>query len=361
MPAAGEDIVSALRPVAASPNFKPDQRTALDQLTPSQADRFATYVATLGRGPGRSRALTRDEARDAFTLALAGDADPHQLGAFLMLLRYRGEDPEEITGLVEASRDAIGSGPDSFTAPPDLDWPSYGSGRTRGAPWFLLSALALAASGTSILMHGTNEFTGGITVERALAALGRPVATSIAQADQALAQDRFAFLPLASLSAPMAHLIGLRRLLGLRSPVNTVARLLDPANALASVDGVFHPPYIALHLAVAERLDRARLLVLKGGGGEAERAPGKPVAIHLHERSTGDTERLLPALMDSPSRPTTPDTLERLVAVWNGTDRSELAAKTAIGTIAMALLALRGGDIAEADHEAEDIWQARHA
>ena len=333
----------------------------MDQIAPSQADRFASYVATLGRGPGRSRALNRDEARDAFALALAGEVDPHQLGAFLMLLRYRGEDPEEITGLVEAARAAIGAGSEPFAAGVDLDWPSYGSGRTRGAPWFLLAALALSASGRRVLMHGTNEFTGGITVESALAALGRPVATSVAAANRSLAADRFAFMPLTALSAPMAHLIGLRRLLGLRSPVNTVARLLDPASASASVDGVFHPPYIALHLAVAKRLDRARLLVLKGGGGEAERAPGKSVSIHLHQRSAPDSERVLPALMETPAREASIDTRERLVSVWHGTDRSEVPTKTAIGTIAMALLALQPArDVADTDRHAEEIWQRRH-
>jgi anthranilate phosphoribosyltransferase len=55
---------------------------------------FAPYVATLGRGPGRWRALTREEARSAFSMVLRGKADPHQVGAFLMLLRFRGEDAE---------------------------------------------------------------------------------------------------------------------------------------------------------------------------------------------------------------------------------------------------------------------------
>ncbi|MDB5366089.1 MAG: glycosyl transferase family protein, partial [Rhodospirillales bacterium] len=39
-------------------------------------ERFAEFVATLGRGPGRSRALTRDEAREAFGLVLDERAEP---------------------------------------------------------------------------------------------------------------------------------------------------------------------------------------------------------------------------------------------------------------------------------------------
>ncbi len=91
-------------------------------VTEADTERFAPFVATLGRGPGRSRALTRDEAREAFALVLAGRADPMQIGAFLMLLRYRGEDAEEITGLVEAARDAAGLPSREEVA--DLDWPS---------------------------------------------------------------------------------------------------------------------------------------------------------------------------------------------------------------------------------------------
>src|SRR5262245_7967655 len=106
-------------------------------------------------------------------MALVGEVDPHQLGAFLMLLRYRGEDPDWIAGLVAAARAAAGLGAAAGWPAADLDWPSYGAGRTRGCPWFLLAALALARAGHRVLMHGSNEFSGGITVAAALAALGR--------------------------------------------------------------------------------------------------------------------------------------------------------------------------------------------
>ncbi len=321
--------------------------------------RFAAYVATLGRGPGRSRSLTRTEARDAFRIVLDGAADPHQVGAFTMLLRYRGEDADEIAGLVEAATGAFGDA-GGIPARCDLDWPSYGSGKTRGAPWFLLAALALADHGTRVLMHGTNEFTGGITVERALAALGRAVAGSRAEAAALLERDRFAYLPIAALSPPIAALLNLRRLLGLRSPVNTVGRLLDPAGAGVSVDGVFHPPYIDVHLGTAARLDRQRLVVLKGGGGEAERGAAKPVAVHIHDRAHGRSEMLLPALAPGIANTPATDTTELLAAVWRGDAAPEAPVATVIGTIALGLHARRAGlDPADADGQAAAIWAAR--
>jgi len=317
---------------------------------------FAGFVATLGRGPGRSRALTRGEAREAMGMVLAGRADPHQVGAFLMLLRYRGEDPDEIAGLVEAARDAAGLPRAEFSA--DLDWPSYGSGKTRGAPWFLLAALALARAGVRVLMHGSNSFSGGITVEQALPALGLAPAGGIGEARAQLASDGFAYLPLRHLLPGMDALLELRRLFGLRSPVNTAARLLDPARAGAGVDGVFHPPYIDVHLAVAERLGRGRLLVVKGAGGEAERTPAKPGAAHLWDGATR-REIALPAY-DLPLPDPALDTRDGFAAIWHGDSDAARPLATIRATIALALLALgRADDARQAEADAARVWRAR--
>ena len=307
------------------------------------SDRFAGYVATLGRGPGRSRALTRAEAEDAMGMLLAGEADPVQVGAFLMLLRYRGEDPEEITGLV------LGARPRTALAGLDvaLDWPSYGAGRTRRAPWFLLAALALGQAGHRVLMHGTNEFSGGMSVAEGLAALGMAPSPDVAGA---LARDGFAYVPMAALCPRFDALLGLRRLLGLRSPLNTVARLLNPAGARAGVDGVFHPPYIETHLAVAERLGMGRLLVLKGGGGEAERNPAKPTQVHIWDSIAGRSETMAPAMGDAGGGEE-PD----FAAVWRGTARAPAIEARIVATIALGLTALGGGG----DTEAQALWEQR--
>jgi anthranilate phosphoribosyltransferase len=282
-------------------------------------------------------------------LLLAREADPIQIGAFLMLLRYRGEDPEEIAGLVTAARETM-CWPGLTVA---LDWPSYGAGRSRGAPWFLLAALALGRAGFSVLMHGTNEFSGGMTVAQALPFLNLTAATDAASTARDLAARGFAYVPVAALSPVFSELLGLRRLLGLRSPLNTVARLLNPADAPAGVDGVFHPPYIETHLAAAERLGRARLLVLKGGGGEAERNPAKPVTAHLWDATAGRGALPLRAVAAPPATEPEPD----IGAVWDGVSRAPSVEARVVATIALGLMALgRGGDA-----EAQVVWETRHA
>ena len=284
-------------------------------------------------------------------MVLRGETDPHQVGAFLMLLRYRGEDAEEVAGLVEAAREVMGAGLPPGCPAVALDWPSYGAGRTRGAPWFLLAALALARAGHRVLMHGSNEFTRGTPVTEALGALGLPVCTSREEAAAQLGGTGFAYLPLATLCPRFDGLLRLRGLLGLRSPVNTVARLLNPFDAPASVDGVFHPPYIALHLNAAALLNRQRLVVVKGGGGEAERSPAKPMTAHWLDAEAGRGEHALPALppQDGP---------EELVATWR--DGTGPGARTAQATIALGLLALgQATDPAAADAQATAVWAGR--
>ena len=112
---------------------------------------LADHVRTLGRGPGRSRSLTGDEAHEAMRIMLSGDAAPEATGALLMLMRMKGETADEIAGFASAARDSLPPMPQV-----DLDWPSYAAGRTRGLPWFLLSARLVAQTGHRVLLHGWN-------------------------------------------------------------------------------------------------------------------------------------------------------------------------------------------------------------
>ncbi len=186
-----------------------------------------------------------------------------------------------------------------------------------------------------------------------LAALGLRPAVDRADAVGLLDEMGFAYLSLTALCPELDRLLRLRRLLGLRSPLNTAARLLNPFDARAGVDGVFHPGYIALHLGAAERLGRERLVVVKGGGGEAERSAVKAVAAHWYDRALGGGEiGLVP--------PGVPEEMgggePGLAEVWRGAGGT--GAATAVATIGLGLLALGVGmDGLEA--EAARIWDGR--
>jgi len=325
----------------------------------SSAHPFARFVAALGRGPGRSRDLDETEAREAMTMILAGAVEPVQVGALLMLMRFKKETPAEIAGFVRAARDRI----PRFEAAPavDLDWPSYAD-RHKQLPWFVLAALLLAENGVRVLMHGIRGVEDGfVSTGAALRGLGIAPSADASSAMRRLASDNFAYLPLETLSPPLADLFALRPLLGLRSPVNSLARALNPLGAAHQIQGVFHPGYRALHQEAARHLGQPHAAIFKGGGGEGQRGPDKPCRVlTLRDGAPGAED--WPALTPGSGYPWREESTERarIPALWRG-DYADPAPTAAVtGTAALALrLCGRAATMEEAQALAEALWRDR--
>lgn len=329
---------------------------SLDLIARPHEHPFAPYVRILGKGKTGSRSLSREEARQAMGMVLRGEVEDTQLGAFLMLLRVKEESADELTGFVEAARDVIAAP----ALPVDLDWSSY-AGKRRQLPWFLLSALALADSGLRVFLHGAGGHTSGrMYTESALAALGIDAAENWADVELGLARENFAFMPLRRLCPPLQRLIDLRNLFGLRSPVHTLVRLLNPLAAPYSVQSIFHPPYALRHQQAAANLGQRFAAVFKGEGGEVERRPEALCTVyHVH---TGELrEESWPRLAQGRQEQPPALDIEHLRAVWRGRAEDAYGRLAVIGTLAIALRLLgRAADPDDAVAQAEDYWQRRN-
>ena len=318
---------------------------------------FAPFVRILGKGKTGSRALTRAEARTAMGMILRGEVKEVQLGAFLMLLRVKEESADELCGFVEAARATIDA-PTDIRA--DLDWSSY-AGKRKHLPWFLLSALALADRGVRLFMHGAGGHTKGrLYTESVLSALGIKIAESWVDAAHALDTSHFAFMPLRHICPPLQAMIDLRNDFGLRSPVHTLVRLLNPLAASHSIQSVFHPAYALRHQQAAVDLEQFHASVFKGEGGEVERKPEALTKVFSVHNGTM-SEEAWPRLIEG--RQEEPEDLQvnHLRDLWRGTARDEYAELAVIGTLAIALHLLRRADgPAQALTLAQDCWQQRN-
>lgn len=319
---------------------------------------FAKYVAILGRGKTRSRSLELEEARDAMAMILRGEALPEQIGAFLMLLRLKEETPTEIAGFVKGARSVM----DIPAKVPevDLDWSSY-AGKRQQLPWFVLSALLLARNGFRIFMHGTEGHTPGrIYTRECLEHLGFPIAGSLDEAAVHIKQHNLAYVPLERLSPKLKELIELRPILGLRSPVHSFSRMLNPFDAPCMLQGIFHPSFMETHQGAAILLKQRDMAVFRGEGGEIERRPHKPCEVRTVHNGKVDIERWPPMLAEPRQPPDEQMDIASLCALWRGEIDAEYATAAVTGTLAIALKTLRRADTIEsAQAMAETMWAER--
>ncbi len=314
---------------------------------------FADYIRILGKGKKGSRPLTQEEAFQAMRMILAGEVEEIQLGAFLMLMRVKEETPEELAGFVLAVRETL---PAIANNSADLDWSAY-AGKRRHLPWFMLSSFLLAENGIKVLMHGSASHSENrLFSQDMLGLFSLKKADSFDSAQQQLQTHNFAYLSIEKICPALNRMIHLRQLMGLRSPVHTLVRLINPFNAPYSIQGIFHPGYRPVHQEAALLLQQVHMTVIKGEGGETERNPDMECLAQSVDKGIL-SEETWPALFSR--RHVKPETLdpELLRQVWQAEQHDEFAEASIIGTTAVALKLLgKASSQSAAQQLATEYW-----
>ena len=289
-------------------------------------------------------------------MLLQGQAEPLQQGAFLMLLRVKEETAEELAGFVQACRQSMHA-PGPIHA--DLDWSSY-AGKRHQHPWFILSMLLLASAGYRVFVHGSDGHTPGrLYTEDAMRQLDLPVAADWQEVSTQLNEHQLSYLPLRHFCYPLHEMMQLRHLLGLRSPVNTLARMINPLGADASVQSIFHPAYAVLHQQTDRILAQPRALVFKGDSGEVEVKPQADTQLFLlsdGEQVEWSLPRSLPQRVGNVEFPS----IAPLRELWIGNNDDDYGLDATLATASAALLVLEPTlTPATAQRRATELWQNR--
>lgn len=294
---------------------------------------FAEYVRILGKGKKGSRSLTEEEAFSAMSMILDDKVEDLQLGAFLMLLRVKEESPEELSGFVKAAKSKIDA-PANITV--ELDWSSY-AGKRRHPAWYLFAALCLAEHGMTIFMHGASGHTADrMYTEDVLIDLGIQISKDWSSASDSIEDTNFCYMPLASLSPRMDEMINMRPVLGLRSPVHSLSRLINPLNAHTVLQGIFHPAYSTMHQEAGQLLGYKNIAVIKGEGGEIERNPDNSLEV-LHSGNQGLSKETWPKMFEKRHVKAENMSVDYMKALWAGENEDEYAQGAIVGTMALAL------------------------
>ena len=304
---------------------------------------------SLARGRNASRDMTQEEAKQAMSLLLEGKALPEQLGAFFMLMRVKEESPAELAGFAEACS------PLWQDLKADIIWPSY-AGKRRQPLWYLLSIQLLKDAGYSILLHGSHGHTPDRQFSVDLCeSFQIQIADSHKQASTNIDQEGITYLPCDVLHPEFQTWLMTKHTLGLRSPMNTLLRLISPQGC-AGVQSVFHPNYGKTHLAACEIIGK-EALIMKGEGGEFEINPERTTqCIFTNKKEIEKIGGLQPHFDGKQSAPNR----QALVNLWQN-ESDEYGLNATLRTTAVVLmLKNKHYTFEQALIKARHLWQTRN-
>ncbi len=286
---------------------------------------IAPYIKEIGRGKEGARSLTSEQAHDLMGQVLDGRVTDLEVGAFAIAMRIKGESTDELVGFLQAVHERCLALP----APPRpmVALPSYNGARKLPNLTALL-ALLLAREGVPVLVHGPRRDPGRVTTAEVFAGLGLPAARQAEEAAAAWARREPVFVAVDDLCPPLARLLDVRWVIGLRNPGHTVAKLLDPARGQGPslrLCNYTHPEY---GVSLAEFLGRTRAnaILLRGTEGEPVADPRRMPRLDVYvdgarraELSVEPQQGVLTELPELPKEFDVAATARHIRAVVEGT------------------------------------------
>lgn len=242
--------------------------TTLHSTEPLAAARF---IKEIGRGKDGARSMTRDDARLLYGAMLDGRVSDLEMGGILLAMRIKGESIDELAGFLDAAEEAFEriDAPRGEYAPIVL--PSYNGSRHMPNLTPLL-ALLLARAGAPVLLHGVLTDPNRVTSAEVFAALGMPLARTIADAQSCFARREPAFMPIDALAPKLHRLLQMRRILGVRNSTHTLVKIMQPFSGSAlRLTSYTHPEYLEMLTSYFTTLAPAELgdvFLMRGTEGE---------------------------------------------------------------------------------------------
>ena len=231
----------------------------------------ARFIKEIGRGKKGARSMSRADADALYAAMLAGRVSDLELGGILLAMRIKGESVDEIAGFLDAGERSFAplAAPAGPCAPVII--PSY-NGARKLANLTPLLALLLAREGVPVLVHGVSTDPGRVTTAEIFAAMGLAPATTHAEAAAAFARHEPCFMPIAALAPRMAHLLSLRRILGVRNSTHTLVKIMQPfAGPALRLVSYTHPEYLEMlgeYFTNAAPAARGDAFLMRGTEGE---------------------------------------------------------------------------------------------
>ncbi len=213
------------------------------------------------------RNLTIQEAEEAMTLIMTGQATHAQIGAFLVGLRMKGETIDEIVGCARAMRAQATPVPLSNNSVALFDTAGTGGDGKHSFNISTAAAFVIAGAGYKVAKHGNRAVSSTCGSADILAALGIEIEATPEQVARCIDEVGIGFLFAPRFHPAMKYAMPARREIGQRSIFNLLGPLVNPAKVTHQLIGVYDPTLTEVLAQAALELGNRATIVVHGEGG----------------------------------------------------------------------------------------------
>ncbi|MEO0370974.1 MAG: anthranilate phosphoribosyltransferase [Pseudomonadota bacterium] len=213
------------------------------------------------------RALTRDQAEEAFTILFNGEATPAQVGGLLMALRTRGETVDEYAAAAAVMRSKCNK---VSGLPGAMDIVGTGGDGKGTLNISTATAFVVAGAGVPVAKHGNKNLSSKSGAADALGQMGVNVMVGPDVVQTALDEAGIAFMMAPMHHPAMAHVGPVRAELGTRTIFNILGPLTNPADVKRQLTGAFSRDLIRPMAETLAALGSEKAWLVHGSDGTDE-------------------------------------------------------------------------------------------
>ena len=229
-----------------------------------------------------SKNLSREESAQVFNLIMTGETTDAQIGAFLAAMRVKGETAEELAGAAETMRDLSSKVPLTST---EKLVDTCGTGGS-GLKLFNIStaaAFVASASGALVAKHGNRKMTSFCGSADVLEAAGIKLELTPEQIADCINQIGIGFMFAPAHHSAMRYAGPVRQELSIRTMMNILGPMTNPAQAKRQVIGVFAREWQEKIARVLQMLGSVHALVVHSEGLDEIRLDAPTHVVELKD------------------------------------------------------------------------------
>jgi anthranilate phosphoribosyltransferase len=212
------------------------------------------------------REIFYDEMIDLFRQVMEGSVTPVQLSAILMGLHVKTESVSEIAAAAHVMREFSTKVPVTDTTHL-VDTCGTGGDKSHTFNISTAAAFVAAAAGAKVAKHGGRSVSSSSGSADVLEALGVNLQLTPVQVAEAINTIGVGFMFAPNHHPAMKYAAPVRKELGMRTILNILGPLTNPAGAPNQVMGVFHADLVGIQARVLKQLGAKHVMVVHGEDG----------------------------------------------------------------------------------------------